>query len=87
MIPTENAETGKPGTEWADAIDAGPAPAQLDGPQAPVPAMTAPTIDGGAAPRQVGDLAAGEIVYDTQVQDAGGAPEAPQDRDDSEVRT
>ncbi|NJP94655.1 hypothetical protein HCN51_35335 [Nonomuraea sp. FMUSA5-5] len=93
MIPTDQAGT----TEWADAIDAGPAPVQLDGPQGPVPAMTPampamtptmtnPTIDGGAAPRQGGDPYSGEIVFDTQVNDAGAAPEAPRDRDDSEAR-
>ncbi|MGR6920605.1 hypothetical protein ACU635_40755 [[Actinomadura] parvosata] len=100
MIPTD--QSGQAGTEWADAIDAGPAPVQLDGPQGPVPAMptmptmpampamtptmTNPTIDGGAAPRQGGDLSSGEIVFDTQVNDAGAAPEAPRDRDDSEAR-
>ncbi|MFI6632065.1 hypothetical protein ACIBI7_24595 [Nonomuraea fuscirosea] len=87
MIPTDQART-----DWADAVDAGPAPVQLDGPQGSVPAMTgttpSPTIDGGPAPRQGGgDLSAGEIVFDSQVNDAGAAPEAPRDRDDdSEAR-
>lgn len=82
MIPTEKATS-----EWADAIDAGPAPAQLDGPQAPVPTLTAPNIDGGPAPRHGGDPSMGEIIFDQQVNDAGAAPEAPRDRDDSEDRT